>query len=74
VARKITDEDLRRELAGERIERYVIAPMIPMHPGRLSRLLNGRSPLDQETAARILHAIKQEAARRRGNGNGDRAA
>jgi plasmid maintenance system antidote protein VapI len=51
--------DLRAQIARANLERYVLAGMIRVHPGRLSAMLNERIPIPVEIAARIEAALRQ---------------
>lgn len=55
---KVTPADLRSLIARKRVPIYVIAPAIPLHPSRLSLVLNERIPLDPDLAVRIQRAIE----------------
>ena len=56
--------ELRGRIAERRIEKYLLAAAIGLHPSRLSRLLNGHLPVTPELAARIRAAIEAVPERR----------
>jgi plasmid maintenance system antidote protein VapI len=58
-----TSADLRSLAARCNVHWYVVASLIPLHPSRLSQLLNERIPMSPDIAMRIQHAI-EEAARK----------
>ncbi len=49
--------DIRAEIARHRVRLYELAPAIGVHPTRLGRMLNGRRPLPEEIARRIMRAL-----------------
>jgi plasmid maintenance system antidote protein VapI len=54
-----TAGDLRAQLARSQLRVYEIAPVVGLHPNRISALLNERSPLPADVALRIQRAIEQ---------------
>lgn len=52
-----TPADLRALFARERIPVYLVAAQIPMHPSRLSAILNERAALSPELAEQIVAAV-----------------
>jgi hypothetical protein len=58
---------LRARIAAARVHAYKVAARVPMHPVRLSRILNYRDQLTRELFTRILHAIADEARARGGD-------
>jgi len=59
---EITHDDLRALRARYNVPVYILAARARIHPVRVSRLLNGRSPLTPELATRLQRAIEAEAA------------
>ena len=53
-------EQLRADLARAGVHAYRVASRVPMHPMRLSRLLNGHDKVTDELAMRIRAAIEEE--------------
>jgi plasmid maintenance system antidote protein VapI len=58
-----TAADVRAALARHRIRLYVIAPLVGVHPSRLSLIVNERRPLPPDLAERLMRAIEEEATR-----------
>jgi hypothetical protein len=49
---------LRGRIAERKIPFYHLAPVIGLHPSKLSVLLSGRVEVPQEIAAKILRAVE----------------
>ena len=56
----ITPAELRSKIAVRNIPKYIIAARARIHPVRLSALLHGRTPVDQQLAERILRALDEK--------------
>jgi len=52
-----TAGDLRAALARSQLRVYQIAPVVGLHPNRISAVLNERAPLSADLAFKIQHAI-----------------
>jgi hypothetical protein len=57
----MTPEDLRAQIARQRVNRYVLAAEVRVHPGRLGQMLNGKLPMPVEIAERISKALSEAA-------------
>lgn len=55
-----TPDDLRAEIARRMINRYMLAAIVGVHPGRLGQMLNGKLPMPDDVAERLSAALKQE--------------
>ncbi len=55
----ITSDDLRIAIARSRTPNYKIAAAASINPMRLSRLVNGREPITERLATKILAACEQ---------------
>jgi plasmid maintenance system antidote protein VapI len=53
--------DIRAELARQRVKLYKVAARVAIHPTRLSLILQERTALGPDVAARIMAAIMEEA-------------
>src|SRR5437660_12612355 len=53
-----TAADLRSLIARHRLQLYRLAPLVDLHPSRLSLVLNARVPLPRDLAETLLHAIE----------------
>jgi len=54
-----TARELRGRIAEAQIDRYVIAGLVRVHPGRLSSMLNERIPMPGDVAARIESVLRE---------------
>ena len=54
--------DLRVEIARTGVRQYLVADLVGVSEGQLSRILSGRKPLTEELAERIRTAIAEVAA------------
>jgi plasmid maintenance system antidote protein VapI len=57
-----TAADFRALIAYHALRIYEFAPVVGLHPSRLSLVLHGRAPLTADLAERLTRAI-EEAAR-----------
>lgn len=57
----MTPEDFRAEIARQQLNRYVLAAVVRVHPGRLGMMLNGKLPMPAEIAERIDQALRDHA-------------
>lgn len=51
--------ELRAEIARRQISRYILAAQVGVHPGRLGQMLNGKLPLPEELAARLVQVLHE---------------
>jgi hypothetical protein len=63
VATSPDARDIRARIAWAGLRLYVIAPLVPLHPVRLGRALNGKEPLSPELAERIARAVDKLSGR-----------
>jgi hypothetical protein len=54
----MTAEELRKEIAGQRLELYKLAAVVHVHPGRLGMYLNERLPMPADVAERLTAVIR----------------
>jgi DNA-binding transcriptional regulator YdaS (Cro superfamily) len=59
-----TPDDLRAEIARQRVHVYRVAARIGLHRVNLSRALHGHAALSADRAREILRAIAEEATAR----------
>ena len=53
--------DLRALIGYHQLKIYRLAPLVDLHPSRLSLVLNGRVPLPRDLAERLVRVIEAEA-------------
>jgi hypothetical protein len=59
TTRPKTAADIRALIAYHRLRVYRLAPLVDLHPARLSLILNEHAPLSSDLAARLLRAIEE---------------
>jgi hypothetical protein len=55
-----TADDLRAEIARRQVNRYVLAGLVRIHPGRLGAMLNGRLPMPPNVAERVGAVLRRD--------------
>lgn len=59
AAETLTPAHIRAAIAWRHIRLYHLAPVVGLHPSRLSVLLSGRVEIPPDIAAKILRAVEE---------------